>query len=620
MTESKLQKMQEVLQEQVQREYELGYNHVKDAVDAKKKVLNKLIQRDVKRGTVQINLLYKNIKLAMSLYLTDDPMVTFVSEKWVLSDEIMRNAELVREYDDNDMNIVDMRRRIIFENALYGLSITVIDGFDTEENQPISDNINPLSIIPDPDNWTGSRGRFFGFTRRVHIDTLKKNKAYTISDFEALSKDFKMTDIERSQKGYQYQDDEKLCDVYDHFTTYEGKKYLTTWINERSQLIRCVEIGECSEKELKKPSQTKYPIQLHRRFPLYGSTFGASQADEILQYQDAVTVLSNLQLIQARTAALWPDKFVNANLGIDVASLQNKPIGGRIIPVNPVNGNIGANIFYDQQPNPSQFPTQMIQELENRAEGNTGATALAFGQSLNGAQTKSEVQTLMQNTNQLLLEEKNNYLRWEEEYWKAHMEAYELYMPPKGKKNVALYKNGKSVSQFLTKNEFVTDGKMIVTVQSKSDIKKRNEADYAKLNAVAGHILPNMKSEYAMNEFLRKLLDTLDIYEMDSKVYIPETVSEIKARMNLELLNNNIDVMDLEQGEDPQTFLNIYKTALPTNARDRAIAQIMDLMIALGEQQVGQPMQAQADPTSTAMAMSTVNSQLNDQSTSLIAW
>lgn len=109
--------------------------------------------------------------------------------------------------------------------------------------------------------------------------------------------------------------------------------------------------------------------------------------------------------------------------------------------MNPLNGNIGANIFYDQQPNPSQFPTQMIHELENRAEGNTGATALAFGQSLNGAQTKSEVQTLMQNTNQLLLEEKNNYLRGEEEYWKAHMEAYELYMPPKGKKNVALYKN-----------------------------------------------------------------------------------------------------------------------------------------------------------------------------------
>ena len=99
---------------------------------------------------------------------------------------------------------------LFFENALYGLSITVIDGFDATENQPISDNINPLSIIPDPDNWTGSRGRFFGFTRRVHIDTIKKNKAYTISDFEALSKDFKMTDIDRSQKGYQYNEDENL--------------------------------------------------------------------------------------------------------------------------------------------------------------------------------------------------------------------------------------------------------------------------------------------------------------------------------------------------------------------------------------------------------------------------
>lgn len=58
--------------------------------------------------------------------------------------------------------------------------------------------------------------------------------------------------------------------------------------------------------------------------------------------------------------------------------LQDKPIGGRIIPVNPVSGAISQNIAYDIQPNPSQFPHQMVQELEQRAEGNTGATALAF--------------------------------------------------------------------------------------------------------------------------------------------------------------------------------------------------------------------------------------------------
>lgn len=122
------------------------------------------------------------------------------------------------------------------------------------------------------------------------------------------------------------------------------------------------------------------------------------------------------------------------------------------------------------------------------------------------------------------------------------MQAYELYMPARKKKNIALYKNGSTISRTLKKSEFVTDGKINITIESKSDIKKRNEADYAKLNAAVGHILPNIKNEYAMNELLRKILDTLDIYDMDSKKYIPESIDEMKAKMKLELLNQDIEL------------------------------------------------------------------------------
>lgn len=148
----------------------------------------------------------------------------------------------------------------------------------------------------------------------------------------------------------------------------------------------------------------------------------------------------------------------------------------------------------------------------------------------------------MQNTNQLLLEEKNNYMRGEAEFWKDFMEAYELYMPARKKKSIALYKNGSTISRTLKKSEFVTDGKINITIESKSDIKKRNESDYAKLNAAVGHILPNIKNEHAMNELLRKILDTLDIYDMDSKKYIPESIDEMKAKMKLELLNQDIEL------------------------------------------------------------------------------
>jgi hypothetical protein len=95
-----------------------------------------------------------------------------------------------------------------------------------------------------------------------------------------------------------------MCDIYDHFTIYDGKKWLTTWANERSNLIRAIEIEPLTESEKRKPTKVKFPIQLHRRKPKYGSVFGVSIADEILQFQDAISILTNLQLIQARNLAL----------------------------------------------------------------------------------------------------------------------------------------------------------------------------------------------------------------------------------------------------------------------------------------------------------------------------
>jgi len=69
-------------------------------------------------------------------------------------------------------------------------------------------------------------------------------------------------------------------------------------------LLRVEKIEGLSAAEIKKPSKCKFPIQLHRRKPKYGSVFGVSIADEVLMFQDAISILTNMQLIQANQIAL----------------------------------------------------------------------------------------------------------------------------------------------------------------------------------------------------------------------------------------------------------------------------------------------------------------------------
>ncbi len=84
----------------------------------------------------------------------------------------MDNINKVLKYDDEDMDLREMREDIINHNARFGLSATIIEGWDDDEKQPISDVINPLAIIPDPKNYKGSKMRFIGIDRRVSEEYL----------------------------------------------------------------------------------------------------------------------------------------------------------------------------------------------------------------------------------------------------------------------------------------------------------------------------------------------------------------------------------------------------------------------------------------------------------------
>ena len=153
--------MEAKLMARVQREYNSGFQHIRNERERKRYIMDKVLDQNLPDGQVRVNLLWRNIQLELALFLTDEIGVKFLSSSGVIGEEMMDNANIVARYDDIDMNLRGQRETIVNHNALYGLSVTVIDAWDDDEKQPIGAVLDPLSIIIDPQNYNDSLMRFF---------------------------------------------------------------------------------------------------------------------------------------------------------------------------------------------------------------------------------------------------------------------------------------------------------------------------------------------------------------------------------------------------------------------------------------------------------------------------
>ena len=145
-----------------------------------------------------------------------------------------------------------------------------MDIYDEDENQPMSVLVNPDTCIPDPKCWNSSEMRFFWFSRSIPSWKLKNSDVYDLQwmQIEDLWQDanLQQSNNARSQDYAIYQSN-GLVDLYEHYTIYEGKKVLTTWVNERSKIIRFIEIEPLTKAEELNPMKTKFNIIFHRRKP-----------------------------------------------------------------------------------------------------------------------------------------------------------------------------------------------------------------------------------------------------------------------------------------------------------------------------------------------------------------
>jgi len=74
-----------------------------------------------------------------------------------------------------------------------------------------------------------------------------------------------------------------------------------------------------------------------------------------------------------------------------------------------------------------------------------------------------------------------------------------------------------------------------------------------------------------MNDFLRMIGNKSNIRDFDSTRFINESIDELDAKKNLQLLNLNIDVPGPKDGQDYMTYILVYRQALDTPAKEKAL-------------------------------------------------
>ena len=142
---------------------------------------------------------------------------------------------------------------------------------------------------------------------------------------------------------------------------------------------------------------------------------------------------------------------------------------------------------------------------------------------------------------------------------------------------------------------------------------EKDNQDFQKLTVSANLLIGNMKPWYAMDSLLRAVIEKSGIDWADPLVFIPESVDEMHAKNNLELLNNNIEVSAPQPNQELLTYIAIYRQALPTPARDKALEAYTNAYI--DSKQFEQAQVWQQDSASASMAMNTINSQANQNPT-----
>ena len=575
------------LQWQINQEYSNSDNHTRTWRQKMEYVAKQYLLPEAKcEDRIKDRSILQNLNIRLSVFVADDIQVQNIPMNGKLWVDIAKNCDKVFQSNFRTMNMREKYRDAIYDDWLYWVGVLAVDGWNDHTQEPILSYVDARLCFADPKNWQGNQMRYFGTKVRKNFYELMNDDAYDKKEVKKVKfwTDTDQDDVERADNSIKWYDEVDawwdLIDLYNHITVFKEEwddiahVYLATLWASRANFVRLVKIRPISEWERNDPSKIDLGVKLFRGKPLKGSFAGVSLVDDLGQYQDLLTLFTNLQTEQAKEAALWGRTYVDTMLWVDLDDVANGTGAWEIIPYTSENNVTAQQGIYKEAPRQtSPIVGNQVARLEQlKQQADPASTSLATWVGTPWSQTKAEIQTLQQNINQVLSYMQSNYMASLVSLRESIYKSYARNMSSQRKKDIVVVdKAGNPDNYGFKKNEFVSKWDVYILVTSKREEEAKNSKQYAQTLSFYDAISPKLDPKSTESKILDRYLMEKSNSWIDPTTIISYTPDERNAYDDLVLLNNNEDVLAPEGGQDHNAYINIYKTGLETAARQKAI-------------------------------------------------
>lgn len=608
MKDVRLKKQDELeLVEKVRQEREYAFMTVinkRQQMREQDKLLNDVSNKD----KIDLKTLFYLQKTLISLHYADNPTVkVFPNAQTLVGVEKAKNLERLIKHDSKVIRLSEMN----FENQNNrferGVAVRVNVGFDYDRMVPKWVVVDPRQWFPDPRGWFQRESfSFHGFEYTVQKWLLTEDDGYFDID-KAVAKESPQEMLNR----YQAETSQKLnpfamdrdptCQslgIYHHMTIFKGKKYFVSLANDCSTLVRLKEIPSIFESEISNPLLTPFPVALNYYHPIKYSPFGISLPDLLQDKHRYRNVLANLMFIKEKDMAVGDDVLFNPDMIRNANDLTKASITRKFIAAT-THGEPLSNATSVIPKNPaSQSTYNMVSQLDAWAQMAVSIDPRTMGISGGQAVTATESQQLQANNNlRTLFESKINNIG-EVDFWKLHIRSYLENLGYSQKKVVRVTNSFGSQLKEFTKKDIITDTDPDIEIASKSETQAEIDKKKANLMPLFLATMNNPNASAAERTAAkRKILELNDVEDEELWQHASPSAEEIDAKELVPLLNMNVmeaaAIDPAKMDVDHATYISVFMTALPTEAREAAIRARKEAIIAMAQHKPAQTADSQ---------------------------